>query len=308
MTAKTQDLDQARWDDVRVFLGVYRAGSLGQAALRLGLDTSTVSRRLAAFEEALAVRLFDRARDGITPTAAASKVLAAAEAMEAAHARLAREATDVEAVVQGVVRLSMPPGIADTYVAPALPQLRKLHPQLRIEIDASSRVLDLARHETDIALRSVKPDGAQLVALKVLAQQPWVVAASPALCAELGKVRDWNDVPWITWDRDLARFGPCRWLAKHAPRAEIALRTSHYASQLAAARAGLAAVLVTDVDRRVHALGEVEHVRALAPSVSALPRDDLWLVCHQALRDLPRIDAAFRFLRAALQRAARPEA
>jgi DNA-binding transcriptional LysR family regulator len=303
MMAKTQDLEANRWDDVRVFLAVYRAGSLGQAALRLAVDTSTVSRRLAAFEEALAVRLFDRARDGITPTAAAGSVLAAAEAMEAAHARLAREAGDVQEAVQGVVRVSMPPGMAETFIAPALPRLRKLHPGLRIELDASARVLDLARHESDLALRSVRPDSAQLVALKLLSSHPWVPAASASLASELGKVRDWNSLPWIAWDRDLAKTVAARWLARHAPQAEIVLRTSHYASQLAAARAGLGVLLAADFDRRVHGLVELDHARALAPSAQALPRDDLWLVCHQSLRDLPRIDAVWRFLRDELKRA-----
>jgi DNA-binding transcriptional LysR family regulator len=303
MKAKTQDLEATRWDDVRVFLAVYRAGSLGQAGLRLALDTSTVSRRLAAFEEALAVRLFDRARDGITPTAAATSVLAAAEAMEAAHARLAREATDVETVVQGVVRMSMPPGMADTFIAPALPRLRKLHPKLRIEIDASARVLDLSRHETDIALRSVRPDSAQLVALKLVTSHPWLPAAAAGLASELGKVRDWSSLPWITWDRDLDKSVASRWLARHAPRAEIVLRTSHYASQLAAARAGLGVLLVADFDRRVHGLVELDHARTLAASVLALPRDDLWLVCHQSLRDLPRINAVWRFVRDEIKRA-----
>jgi DNA-binding transcriptional LysR family regulator len=297
MAAKTQDLEAVRWDDVRVFLAIYRAGSLGQAALRLALDTSTVSRRLSAFEAGLAVRLFDRARDGLSPTRAAKNLLAAAEAMEAAHARLSREATDVDAVVQGVVRLSLPPGAAEAFVAPALPRLLAQHPKLRIELDASARVLDLARHETDLAVRSVRPESAQLVALKLLSRHPWVVAGAASRAAELGKVRDWNDVPWISWDRDLASFGPARWLHKHAPSATVVLRTSHFASQLSAAAAGLGVVLVPEIDRRQRGLVEVDHARALAPSVAALPKDDLWLACHQSLRELPRIDAVWRFLR-----------
>jgi DNA-binding transcriptional LysR family regulator len=297
MKAKTQDLEAVRWDDVRVFLAVYRAGSLGQAAMRLAVDTSTVSRRLSAFEEGLAVRLFERARDGLAPTRAAVGLLPAAEAMEAAHARLAREAADVDAVVQGVVRLSMPPGAADQYVAPALPRLLREHPKLRIEIDASARVLDLARHETDLALRSIRPESAQLVALKLVSRHAWVVASSPTLARELGKVRDWNDVPWISWDRDLASFGPVRWLNRHAPNAQVLLRTSHFSSQFAAAAAGLGVFLLPELDRRTRGFAAVEHARALAPSVAALPTDDLWLVCHQSLRDLPRIDAVWRFLR-----------
>ncbi|MET0285994.1 MAG: LysR family transcriptional regulator [Polyangiales bacterium] len=297
MKAKTQDLEAVRWDDVRVFLAVYRAGSLGQAALRLAMDTSTVSRRLSAFEDGLAVRLFDRARDGIQPTRAAKGLLAAAEAMEAAHARLAREAGDVDAVVQGVVRLSMPPGLADPYIASALPRLLAQHPKLTVEIDASARVLDLARHETDLALRSVRPESAQLVAQKLFARHPWVVACAPALAKQLGKVRDWSTLRWIGWDRDLASFGPARWLSKHVPNAAMVLRTSHFASQLAAVGAGLGVALVPEVDRRHRGLAQVDHARTLAPSVAALPRDDLWLVGHQAQRELPRIDAVWRFLR-----------
>ncbi len=297
MPAKTQDVDHVRWDDVRVFLAVYRAGSLGQAALKLAMDTSTVSRRLSAFEEGLAVRLFDRARDGLSPTRSATGLLVAAEAMEAAHARLARDATAVDAVVEGVVRLSLPPGFADSYVAPALPRLLAQHPKLRIELDASARVLDLARHETDIALRSVRPQSAQLVALKLIANHPWEIACSPRLAGELGKVRDWNAVPWIDWDRDFASYAPVRWRNKYAPHANVVLRTSHFASQVAAAKVGLGVLMVPAFERRQRGLVAVDYARALAPSVAALHRDDLWIVCHQSLRELPRIDAVWRFVR-----------
>jgi DNA-binding transcriptional LysR family regulator len=301
MPAKKQDLptasEGARWDDIRVFLAIQRAGSLGQAALRLGLDTSTVSRRLVAFEESLGNKLFERSRGGLTATRAAGAVLAAAEAMEAAHARLTRDATDVETVVQGVVRLSMPPGLADTFIAPALPRLRAQYPRLSIELEASARVLDIARHEADIALRTVRPESAQLLTVKLLRGMRWVVAASHELAGRLGRVDDWSTLPWITWDRDLSRFGPSRWLARHAPGAEIALRTSHFASQLAAARAGLGVLLVPDIDRRARDLGLVQSSRSLHKSVSELPTDDVWMVGHASLRQLPRVEAVWRFLR-----------
>jgi len=289
--------EDARWDDIRVFLAIKRAGSLGQAALRLGLDTSTVSRRLVAFEASLGSKLFERSRDGLTATRAAGAVLAAAEAMEAAHARLTRDATDVETMVQGIVRLSMPPGLADTFIAPALPRLRAQYPKLSIELDASARVLDIARHEADIALRSIRPESAQLLTVKLLAGMRWVVAASHELAAQLGRVDDWHTLPWITWDRDMSNFGPSRWLARHAPRAAIALRTSHFASQLVAARAGLGVVLVLDLDRRARDLGTVRFSRSLHKSVSELPTDDLWMVGQPALRDVPRVEAVWRFLR-----------
>jgi len=137
MATKTQDLADARWDDVRVFLAVQRAGSLGQAAARLGVDTSTVSRRLTALESWLGARLFERTREGLAPTRVAELVLPPAEAMEAAHRRFARDASGVEAEAEGVVRLSVAPGFAQDFVAPALVRLRARHPKIRVELGCS---------------------------------------------------------------------------------------------------------------------------------------------------------------------------
>lgn len=296
MSAKTQDIEQPRWDDVRIFLAIYRHGSLGQAAQRLGIDTSTVSRRLSALEQALGRPLFERTRDGLLPKQLSELVLPAAEAMEAALARLTRDASSVETAVTGVVRLSMPPGLADSYIGPVLPRLYARYPELRLEIDASSRVLDLTRGEADVALRTIRPEGGQLVTQKLLTSA-WTVAAAKEFAARLGVVRDWNELPFITWDRDLAHIAGSRWLVRHAPRATIVLRTSHYATQLSAARAGVGVLLAPEIDLEPHGLVRVRSARALAKSIEALPSDDLWLVGRHAQRDVPRVAAVWEFLR-----------
>ncbi|HEU4407769.1 MAG TPA: LysR family transcriptional regulator [Polyangiaceae bacterium] len=295
MAAKSQDLGDARWDDVRIFLAVYRQGSLGAAGLRLGVDTSTVSRRLAALEASLGARLFDRSREGLAPTRSAEFVLPAAEAMEAAHGRFARDASGLESTAEGVVRLSVAPGMADAFIAPALVRLRARWPKIRIELDASVRAIDLTRHEADLALRSVRPQGADLVMTKLMTTR-WVAVASPDLAKALGRMNAWEDAPWITWDRDLASIPTARWLARHAPRADVVLRTSHFASQLVAARSGLGVVLAPEPYARVHALAPVAFADALAPDAAAWPSDDLWLVGHRALRDVPRVAAVWGFL------------
>lgn len=300
MSAKTQDDSAARWDDIRLFLAAYRHRSLGAAANRLGLDISTLSRRLTAFEAALAVHLFDRSRQGLTPTRAAEQMLPAAEAMEAAHGRLRRDASAVERAVEGVVRVSVAPGMAATFVAPALPALRARHPKLCIELDASTAAIDLTRREADLALRSVKPQGAELVVTRLLTA-PWAAMAAPPLAKQIGRLSAWNAVPWITWDRDLASLGPARWLARHVPRADVALRTSHFSSQLAAAGAGLGVVLAPAPYARVHDLIRVRLADALAPAAADLPIDDLWLVGHRALREVPRVAAVWTFLRERLR-------
>ena len=300
MPAKTQDLMRHSWDDLRLFLAVFRAGSLGIAARRLGLDTSTVSRRLAGLEEELGAPLFERTRQGLVATRLAELGVPAVESMEAAQGRFARDTSGAESHVEGVVRLSAAPGLAQEFVAPMLVKLHARHPGLRLEIDASQRVIDLSRHEADLALRSVPPEGADLLVTK-LGTSRWIAAATPKLRNELGRLRRWEDAPWISWDGDMASFHVARWLTKYAPKADVLLRTSHFPSQLAAASSGLGVVLVPSIHAEHHGLVAVEYTRALAESVAAWPSDDLWLVGRRALREVPRVAAVWQFLLAELR-------
>lgn len=295
MVARTQDGGEGRWDDVRVFLATFRLRSLGAAAVRLGVDTSTVSRRLTALETALGAQLFDRSREGLVPRRAAELLLPSAEAMEAAHARLGRDASGKETTAEGVVRVSAAPGIMETFVAPAVARLRARHPGLTLELDGSARVVDLTRHEADLALRSTKPQGAELVMTK-LASATWVPVASPALVKELGIVQSWADPTWIVWDRELSSFAPSRWQAQHAGKAPIALRTSHAGSQMAALRAGAGVALVPDLYAAAYGLEKVRYAKRLKESAAQLPVDDLWLVAHRTMRGVARVDAVWDFI------------
>src|SRR5262249_27331767 len=110
-------LDSLRWEDVRIFLALMRGGALGPAAQRLDIAAPPASRRLGALEEMLAARLFDRSREGLRPTAAAERLLPAAESMEAAAHTFARDASGFEREVEGRVRVSAPPGLAEVFLA-----------------------------------------------------------------------------------------------------------------------------------------------------------------------------------------------
>jgi DNA-binding transcriptional LysR family regulator len=287
--------DTVRWDDVRIFLEVHRRRTLAAAAARLGMDTSTVSRRLAALEHDLGLQLFERTRGGLAPARAAERVLAAAEAMEAAHARLTRDAFDAETAPEGIVRLSTAPGMSSVFIAPALVRLRKRYPRLSIELDASVQSRDLTRHEADLAVRSVRSQGADLVTTRVVTAR-WIAAAAPKLVRKLDALAGWDDASWITWDRDLTSYPPARWVAGHVRAPSIALRTSDFPAQIAAAVSGLGILLVPLAYALKTGLEPVRYAPALAASTESWPSDDLWLVGHRALRDVPRVAAVWTFL------------
>jgi DNA-binding transcriptional LysR family regulator len=283
------------WDQVRVFLAVARAGQLAGASARLGLDVSTVSRRLDRLEEELGVVLFERSREGTVPSAAAEAMLPAAEDMERGLVQFAAAVDAVETVAEGVVRLTAPPGVADAFVAPLLARFHERYPRVMVELDASVAYADLTRREADVALRAMRPRSGDLVATRLAATRS-VPLTSPEYARELGRLKRWSDARWITWGADLAALATGRWLAEHAPGVVPVLRTSHFASQLAAAAAGLGVVLAAEVFSAVHPLSVVKVSRALEPTWQALPTEELWLVGHRALRTVPRIAALWDFL------------
>jgi DNA-binding transcriptional LysR family regulator len=287
-------MQNPRWDDIRLFLSLARARSLSRAGAELGLDASTMSRRLAGLETALGARLFDRTPEGLLATAAAEQVLPAAEEAERGMMRFANAAGGLETQAEGVVRVSAAPGVAADFLAPALPRLLGKHPRLRVELDATVRVVDLTRREADIALRSVRPTSPDLVMLK-LATSRYAVLAAPAYAKKVGRVKDWSLLRWIGWGDDLAHIPAAAWLAQNAPGAAKLLATSSIAAQVTAAESGLGAVLLTEEYAPLKGLARVEAAPALAKKTE-YPEETLWLVGHRALREVPRVAVVWAFV------------
>jgi DNA-binding transcriptional LysR family regulator len=283
------------WDDVRLFLALCRARTVREAAARLGIDASTVSRRLVALEEALASSLFDRGRDGIAPTKAAEDLLPVAEEMEAVMHRFAHAAEGLERDVAGVVRITCPQDVAEVLIAPLLPELLARHPALRIELAPGEAVLDLTRREADLALRTVRPTRGDLVVTR-LATVRWVAVATAAVVRSLGTVRAWTDAPWIAWGERLSGIPPARWLATHAGAVEPVVRSDSLALQLALAVQGVGAVLAPEPSAQHYGLVPLRLGKPLRAAAAAWPSDDLHLVTHRALRQVPRVRVVWDLL------------
>jgi DNA-binding transcriptional LysR family regulator len=274
-----------RWDDVPLFLALYRERSLARAAESLGLDTSTLSRRLAALEHSLRMKLFARSREGLEPTEHSERMLSAAEDVEAAMSTLRSTLSGAGREAKGIVRVSVPPGIAEGFVVPALAKLHREHPGIRVELDVSTSVADLTKREADLAVRTIRPRSPTLLQKKLRSSR-WIPCATAKRVNEWGVIESFDAVPWIHWDDSLAHIAAARWLRRAlGPAARIALVTSHFASQLAALDEGLGAALVPEpylslqCDRRPLATAP-----ALDTLVRSLPVDDLWLVGHPAHR------------------------
>jgi DNA-binding transcriptional LysR family regulator len=291
----SRPLSDLRWDDVRLFLALCRARTVASAAGTLGVDASTVSRRLATLEEELGAALFDRNREGITPTEAAENLMPVAEEIEAGMLRFANAAQGLEREASGLVRVACAPDVAVVLLLPLFKELLGRHPALRIEVEESTTPLDLTRREADLAVRVLRPVRGDLVVTRLM-QAQWVLVASPELAASVGKLRKWADVPWISWTERNAHAPLPRWLAKHAREVEPVLRTDSFAVQLAAAAVGLGVVLVPEPSAVHHGLARVKVAPALREAAEDWPVSELFLVTHRALREVPRVRVVWDLL------------
>ncbi|MGA7812090.1 LysR family transcriptional regulator, partial [Caballeronia sp.] len=155
------------WELYRSFLSVLKEGSLSGAARVLGITQPTVGRHIAALEQALGVALFTRSQLGLTPTETALGLRTYAETMESTAASLERAATASGEGVSGVVRVAASEVVGVEVLPPIIEQLRRRHPDLKVELVLSNRVQDLLRREADIAVRMMRPEQEQLVARRV---------------------------------------------------------------------------------------------------------------------------------------------
>lgn len=276
------------WDDVRLFLALYRARTVGEAGRVLGVDPSTVSRRLVALERNLSVTLFDRGREGVKPTEAAENLMPTAELVEHGVQQFAQAADGLEREVRGLVRLACPPDVAEVRLMPALQDLFREHPELTVELEPSESVRDLTRREADLAIRVVRPSRGDLVFKKVAAVR-WGVALAPALADRLGVVDDWSTLPWLAFGERLEGTPAGRWRAARAGEAAPRLRTDSLYAQVHAAVAGLGATLLPEPTAAHYRLVPPRLTPDLEEDHASTPRADVFLVTHRALRAVPRV-------------------
>ena len=252
-----------------------RATNLHDAGARLGLDPSTVSRRLAALEDRLDQRLFARTRDGLRPTAAAERMRPFAETMEADAAACVRASAAQETRASGVVRLATTEAFARILVSEGLLDLRREHPDLVVELLGGNRPVDLARGEADIAVRLAALKQPSL-RVRCVATMGIALFAAPAYVRARGAVRSaavLRDHDLLLPTGELARLPEARWLA--ARRGRVVLRSNSMPALIAAAIAGQGLVPLPI------GWGDAEPALERSLTLETIPKRKVWLVTHE---------------------------
>jgi len=266
-------MDTPDWNDLRYFLAVTTAGSLSAAARALGVEHTTVSRRIEALERVLSVRLFDRFARGWTLTEAGKALLPQAQRVEDEIYGLLRQATGVGAEL-GTVRISAPPAIAAHWIAPSLPRVRAQLAGIDIELGAEPAQVDLSRREADIAIRFKRPQSPDL-AVRQIATVQYDLCATPEYLASK-TVDEWE---FIGYDESLTETPQQEWLKAFAAGRRFTLRSNDLGVIASATRAGAG----------IAVLPEYLAAGLIIPGTSCPVQRKLWMVIHDDIRKSPAV-------------------
>ncbi|OOV86460.1 LysR family transcriptional regulator [Oceanospirillum linum] len=151
------------WQDIQIFLEVARANRLTDAARRLNIDHSTVSRRIRRFETQLNTQLFERSTHGYRLTGAGEQLLLFAEEMARQVTGANEHISDQNLKISGQIRIGVTEGFGTYVITPLLNAFQERYPELTIELLALPRAVSLGRHEADLAITIDRPRNAEMI-------------------------------------------------------------------------------------------------------------------------------------------------
>ncbi|TRW18472.1 LysR family transcriptional regulator [Glacieibacterium frigidum] len=290
------------WGDLRYFLAVAQTGSTLAAGRMLRVSQTTAARRVAALEADLGVTLFEKRPAGYRLTPIGEALVARARGVEAAAAAVTDAAAGAARDVSGTVRVTTSEIIAATILAPMLRELHDAYPAIRIELDTSAALRDLAGGAADVAVRSVGGLSGTGVVGRRVADDMWTVYCSRDYAAQYGlptSVEDLRGHSLVGGGGEGVWFYYLAWLRQHGLEGAVATEYDSALGLLAAVRAGLGpAVLpsiVADAD---------PSLVCCLPMVNKAGRG-IWLLTHERVRHTPRVRVVIDFLAVRLTALAR---
>jgi DNA-binding transcriptional LysR family regulator len=275
------------WDDLRYVLAVANAGSLAGGARDLGVNHTTVLRRIGAFEKELGLRIFERLPTGYALTPGGEQLIAAARQVSETVDTLERKLAGRDLRLAGAIRVTT----TDTLIGSILPEIlvafRDAYPGIEVDIAVSNLMVNLTKRDADVAIRPAKDPPETLVGRRVARIAFGIYGSARYLAAHNDK--DLRAHRWVAPNESLADTSVARWMRSELPDVEIALRADSLLAlwQMVRAGAGLGALPCY--------LGESHDgltcLRKPIPEMETA----LWVLTHEDLRHTARIRAFMDF-------------
>lgn len=286
------------WNDLKAFLAVARGGSTLAASKAMGVNQTTVARRIESLEQDLGFKLFERGQTGSRLTEAGQAMIADAELVERAAIRFSNQAAGQLRGASGALRLTTNELVANTMVIPALVEFRKVHPDVQVDLVITDRALDLANGEADLAIRTGKALAeSDLVARKV-ADHEMALYCSRDYAAQRGvpsSPDSLKDHDLIDVAMEMGEIPAASWMMRHAGGKAPITRCNSMGSMVHAVKAGLG------IGALPCTIGDLDHDILRCSENIDEARASSWIVTRRELKDTPRVRAFIDFMAPHLQ-------
>lgn len=270
----------AAWDDLRTVLMVVRHRTLARAAEAMGVNYTTVARRVRRAEEAMNVSLFERLADGYRPTQAALLVADQAIQMEKAEHDMMRRMLGAERELSAVLTITAPHMLVSNFLVPVFDQFSKAHPLIDLRILATCDVLDLSRLEADLAIRISRNPGDTFKGLRLL--EPQAASYASQDVADRITADPTTMIDWIVHD---AYPRVPNAISAQYPNNRVRFRFDDMLAMVGAAQAGMGVVPLPMF------LGSAATGLMQIPVLPPQSFADIWVIGHPDVWSLPKLTA-----------------
>ncbi len=283
------------WDDLRLIKSIAEVRSLPAAAELLGINHSTVFRRLGQLEEVLDTKLFERHRSGYTLTAVGEEMVALAQRVDDEITAFTRKLVGREIAPAGELRVTTNDSLLIHLLTPLFTRFHRTYPDIRLDVVLANQALNLSKRDADVAIRATDTPPENLVGRRV-ATIAWALYGSSDDSTEAGTVDPASlyERDWVSLGDNFATFKAVKFIQEHVAPERVAYKVNTVLGLAEAIEHGLG------IGHLPCFIGDARPglVRLGSPSPDFAA--DLWLLTHPDLRHSPRVRVFLDFLAAGI--------
>jgi DNA-binding transcriptional LysR family regulator len=276
-------MQHVNWDNLRYVLMVAEKGSIAAAARELGVNRTTVLRRINNFQDTLNCQIFERSESGYILTPEAEKMIDAARDVESTIFNMQRQIAGRELRLEGELRVTTTDTLIVSLIGPHLASFHRKHPHIVVNVVMTNNILDLNRRDADVAVRPTGAPDDHLVGRR-LADIYFAIYASPDYLGSCNADR-LDQHSWIGFETELQSTLPGKWLDNNIPDEKICLRGDSFIALRVASENSMGLSLLP------HYLGDSSTILKKLP----IPIDELntglWLITHPDLNRSAKVHA-----------------
>ncbi|GAA6168360.1 LysR family transcriptional regulator [Sessilibacter corallicola] len=271
------------WNDLKYLLLVNQHGTLAKAADVLGVNHSTVFRRIKTLEDNFGVKLFKRLPDGYTLSNVGLDIVRYVGDIEDKISDIHRLLDITNDTMAGSINVTLPHNFGYRFLPPYIAEFQKLYPEVQINLLVTNSDSNLSKGEADLAIRACSSPPEHLVG-QCLFSLPWKAFCSKEYLKTHDTPKDQtelNNHKIIATHNDLTYLSAFQWIEKNIPRANIVARSNDLVSMSALAEAGVGIALLP-YDQNKNSLVALFTIDFAEPS-------DIWILSHPDMRSCKRL-------------------